>query len=532
MRLRVSQLSPAWYLALVFFNLLAAAPTRAQDPLSLPAGRVGTPYSAQIKSEGGMASLSWRVSSGQLPPGLAVSSAGKVDGTPAAAAKQPFTFELTVSDSSEPPQIATQVFSIMIGAPPLRIVGMATVSSTAQLKIVGANVINSPGDSAPATSAGLDADPPAPAVTSAEALSSGSPTPPTEAPKTGSQPPPDPPQAAAPATQKLSKAATDDNLDSSNESSKDWEARAIAGYHQAGASSAKFAQNFFFDFFVMRALSEHHLWEKEVWNLWGDVRIASFPQQIATPVGTFVSAFGTQVSNLPVNQLAQSADFQTGLEYPIKSWERPGNTARMLGLVGYVGAMGTFQPPDAQMQIFDVPDLSSLQYKDFIKTYPQATNAKYVGFIPPNRERFYRNYGFGVRVTTFDKNPSSLAPPATYMLSFGQDEAITSGHLTSVVGKVDVFYPLPLSFATKDKGSMTPGAYKFLFLFGTANLRLSKAANIPAFALQNPNATSTTVQPFDPALAVITAPSTRDTYRFGVGVDLVNLMQSIKPPSQ
>src|SRR6266849_967885 len=91
---------------------------------------------------------------------------------------------------------------------------------------------------------------------------------------------------------------------------RDWEARAIVGYHQAGASSANFTQNFFFDFFFMRTLSSKHLWEGQ-WNLWGDVRIASSPQQITTGVGTFVSNFATQVSNLPVNQLAQSADFQT-----------------------------------------------------------------------------------------------------------------------------------------------------------------------------------------------------------------------------
>jgi hypothetical protein len=135
MRRRVSQLSPAWYLVLVLFNLLPV-PARAQDPLLLPAGRLGAPYSAQIKSEGGMAPLSWRVSGGQLPPGLAVSSAGKIDGTPTAAAKQPFTFELTVSDSSEPPQSAVQRFSIIIGAPQLRIVGSENAPEAAPLRII------------------------------------------------------------------------------------------------------------------------------------------------------------------------------------------------------------------------------------------------------------------------------------------------------------------------------------------------------------------------------------------------------------
>jgi hypothetical protein len=423
---------------------IAAPLGQAQDAKVkvLKPGKVGTPYpdSGEVQAKGGFGTLTWVKSSGELPPGLSVSADGKITGTPTTGRSDPYVFELTVSDSSTPPQTKKMQYSILVPAVPLEIVGSSEQTTTAK------------------------------------------------------------------------------------DHNKEWEARSIAGYHQAGASSAKFAQNFFFDFFVMRALAKGNLWDKGVWNLWGDVRIASFPQQIATPIGTFVSSFGTQVSNLPVNQLAQSADFQTGLEYRLKSWDRAGNTVRMLGIVGYIGAMGTFQPPDAQMQIFNVPDATSLQYKDFIKTYPAALNAKYVGFVPPNRERFYRNYGFGLRVTTFDKSTSSLVPPATYMLSFGQDEAITSGHLTSVVGKVDVFYPLPLSFATAAAKASTPGKYQFLFLFGTANLRLSKEANIPAFALQNPNATSTTVQPFDPALAVITVPSTRDTYRFAVGVDLFNLI--------
>ena len=64
-------------------------------------------------------------------------------------------------------------------------------------------------------------------------------------------------------------------------------------------------------------------------------------------------------------------------------------------------------------------------------------------------------------------------------------------------------------------------------MFGTANLRFSKAVNIPAFGLQNPNAQSAVIQPYDPNLAVVEVPSTRDTYRIGAGIDLINLIQSI-----
>jgi len=89
----------------------------------------------------------------------------------------------------------------------------------------------------------------------------------------------------------------------------------------------------------------------------------------------------------------------------------------------------------------------------------------------------------GVRVTTFDMD-EPLVPPATYTLSFGQDEALTGGTFTSVVGKIDLFCSLHIP--------RTDAEYKIVFLFANANLRLSKATSIPTFALPNPNANGIT----------------------------------------
>jgi hypothetical protein len=498
---RFSRCSSLWLVLLCFVAVDAAC---AQDTTILPQAQVGKPYSISIgvDTENGKGQFTWKLANGDLPPGLQVSGAGKIEGTPTNAKNDPYVFDLSVSDSSQPPQSAVLRFSIAILAAPLRI--KAVNVATTQLKVLGVKAV----DVAPSS-----AIPPKAMPSTPDPVSSTVPLTPASgliAPEPGNSQPtpkaPGPSPRPAPAGKVQ---ATDEN--------KEWEARAIVGYHQAGASSAKFSQNFFFDFFIMRSLSDDHLWQKHNWNLWGDARIASSPQQVTTGVGTFATDFATQVSNLPVNQLAQGADFQTGLEYVLREWE-PNASYRMLGLVGYFGAMGVFQPPNAQMEIFNVPDKTSLQYPAFAVQFPSAANAKYVGFVPPNRERFYRNYGFGVRITTFDKQ-QPLAPPATYTLSFGEDEAITGGTFRSVVSKIDVFYPLPISW--------NAGKYKFLYLFGNVNLRLSKATSIPTFALQNPNANGITVQPFDPNLAIITVPSSRDTYRIGAGVDLINLIQSI-----
>ncbi len=65
---------------------------------SLPSATVGEPYSQQLNASGGIPPYSWAVTSGSLPPGLALSSSGLLSGTPAAAGQ--YQFVVTVTDSS------------------------------------------------------------------------------------------------------------------------------------------------------------------------------------------------------------------------------------------------------------------------------------------------------------------------------------------------------------------------------------------------------------------------------------------------
>jgi hypothetical protein len=88
----------------------------------LSPAQVGAAYSFEIKTEGGLPPLSWRVVSGALPPGLRLSSTGKIEGTPSEAKRDPYGFLVEVSDSSNPPQSYTQAFSLVVRSAPLRIV--------------------------------------------------------------------------------------------------------------------------------------------------------------------------------------------------------------------------------------------------------------------------------------------------------------------------------------------------------------------------------------------------------------------------
>jgi hypothetical protein len=61
---------------------------------SLPAATVGVPYSATLTATGGIPPYTWTVISGSLPPGLSLSSAGVISGTPTTAGTYNFTVQV------------------------------------------------------------------------------------------------------------------------------------------------------------------------------------------------------------------------------------------------------------------------------------------------------------------------------------------------------------------------------------------------------------------------------------------------------
>jgi len=67
---------------------------------TLPAGTTGTAYSAIITGTGGTPGYTFAVTLGSLPPGLVLSPAGLISGTPTVAGT--FSFSVTVTDSASP----------------------------------------------------------------------------------------------------------------------------------------------------------------------------------------------------------------------------------------------------------------------------------------------------------------------------------------------------------------------------------------------------------------------------------------------
>jgi len=79
---------------------------------TLPDGTAAVPYSVTLAAAGGTPPFTWSLSDGTLPPGLTLSSAGVLSGTPTATGT--FTFTVRVTDSSSPLQTADKQFVVTI----------------------------------------------------------------------------------------------------------------------------------------------------------------------------------------------------------------------------------------------------------------------------------------------------------------------------------------------------------------------------------------------------------------------------------
>jgi hypothetical protein len=311
-------------------------------------------------------------------------------------------------------------------------------------------------------------------------------------------------------------------------------AEAIAGFQQAGAASAASTQNFFFDFYISRPLplpgnvdypclkDDDNSRFGPATRWWGNVRVASYPQQINTPAAQFVTDFGKQIGNVPVNKLAQSAEFVVGIERRMTSFKLglAGNDALgrqrfVLGWFAGGGATGPLEPLQT-LQVFATPSPASPQYPRFIATYPAAANSQYVGFISPDRDRFYRQFSGGVRLTTFYEDVLGhpyLAAPAIVSISFGQNEQITGGRMEGVVGRFEAFYPLVLWGDRSSRAGI-------VYLFGSALLRIGSSNTSDPFVLQPSD-----VPGYDPRVAIVTSPTNRDMYLIGAGIDIGQLIK-------
>lgn len=320
--------------------------------------------------------------------------------------------------------------------------------------------------------------------------------------------------------------------------------RAIVGFEQVGSSSSNSSTYPFVDLFInvpiggksekkpsdgksVKTPSD----EKSVsrpFSLWTDFRFSASSQQnfaalsnIST--GLLDSITGTTSS---YNNIVQSFNISGGIDYeiikpsPLHSFFLPGKSALSI-IIG--GGVTNPLSSDKTVQVFKIPMVNNQVNPDFAKLFKDVdfTGKTTISFVTSERDRFFRRYFGGFRLKNYfyeNENTALDQSPAMLDLTVGQDEAITS-RLQGLVMKLEGFTPFPVK------------KYDYIYLFGGVNMRFHRniATNVPFF-LETPSS----INLFDSANVVVPIDSTpftrsnRDTFRFGIGIDLIRLLN--KPP--
>jgi len=319
-------------------------------------------------------------------------------------------------------------------------------------------------------------------------------------------------------------------------------ARILTGFEQTGASGANSAQKFFFDLLVSIPAPFQHIssWHDPNFGpparIWGDVRITTAPQQITSSLGDFAIAFPQQIANVPVNQIAQAAEFQIGLEYRAIQWggisrsrffSFDRSTNQRFGLYS-VASFGRITPlnPLNSIQVFlnPAPGTEPNFDKEIAALGLTETVAgkKYVAFVAADPLKFYKEYYAGFRFKTYYYDSDTDEPlrrfPATFDVVFGQNANVTGGSLRGVVARLDGFYPLPFD------------GVRYLYLFGSADLLVGGRLSQGTIVLQP--VTDYPALPNADTFQIQSPPLSRDQYRLAVGVDIIQLIDYIKNHNQ
>lgn len=132
------------------YVLDVSCPAIAVGPATLPAGAVGAPYAQPFAAGAGSAPLTWTVSSGTLPDGLALSSAtGVLSGTPTTAGTS--IFAITATDAYGCSGLENYTLDVFL-TPPASVVAANTSASclSAQNPCVSVPFVYTRADSTPA----------------------------------------------------------------------------------------------------------------------------------------------------------------------------------------------------------------------------------------------------------------------------------------------------------------------------------------------------------------------------------------------
>lgn len=335
-------------------------------------------------------------------------------------------------------------------------------------------------------------------------------------------------------------------LTSTNEGTGSRYSRLILGFQQSGVSAGASEQKPFIDLFFSAPLGRHIQDVPPLLTLWGNVRFTSVPQQGVTLTNalSFASSNLTAFGGTPLNSIVQGFEFLAGADIRLLPWSRPTATSESYGpdlfmgirqrtSLSFVLSGGAITPLTQRsdnVQFFAVPRGTDNTVNPIILSLfdglrlEDLEGKSTIAVVTPARDRFLRQYYGGLRVRTFfydSGNRPINRFPATLDLLIGRSEAVT-GIERNPVFRVDAYTPIPYRGAN------------FLYLFGTLITRVGGGTRT-FLPVSLPIATGTPTL-FDPQTLVITADrvphlrTTRDYYQFGIGINLLDLLNRQDPP--
>jgi hypothetical protein len=304
--------------------------------------------------------------------------------------------------------------------------------------------------------------------------------------------------------------------------------RAIVGMEQVGASSANSETLPFLNFFMNVPISKTTRGVAPRFSIWADFRFSASTVQSFANLSNITTSVISPIfgSDASINNIVQSFRINTGIDVKIIK-EKSFNPFFTQGKssISFIAGGGVTSPITATREpslTFKIPrDPTTMEvlqeFKDLFPYINFTADKKKISFVSPERDRFFRRWFAGLRLKTFffdkDENPLALSP-ATLDITVGQDEAITK-KLTKKILTFDGFTPFPIR------------NLDYIYLFGSINLALTRKVNtdVPSFFLEQ-----AAFDPENPSETVIVSSdsnrltiSNRDTFKFGIGIDLIRL---------
>lgn len=154
-------------------SLTIAAPTIVLVPATLPAGTANTAYSQTIAASGGTSPYTYAVTSGTLPTGITLTSAGVLSGTTTQAGSFPITVTATDSSTGTGPFTGTRSYTLTIAGPTITVTPASLPNAT--VGTAYSQALSASGGTAPYTFSATGSPPPGMTLGASGTLS-GTPT--------------------------------------------------------------------------------------------------------------------------------------------------------------------------------------------------------------------------------------------------------------------------------------------------------------------------------------------------------------------